>query len=199
MYRHFVQGFINGTYIYPLSLSSLAMKSVPWMYSIYNMVLLLYVLVKCCPYNSMGHSIYRDLHLCGFTKSSSHITPALKANGFATNDIIRESMIQIRKTYSCREQNAVARPLWKKWFTPTTNPSTIQWPSHESRTQCFRHKNLQFGKITYTSGTSPQESWTMSHTRLQNQWQVVARHSTTNYSIILGQAMYMYHNMEARV
>jgi hypothetical protein len=49
----------------------------------------------------------------------------------------------------CREQNTVARTLWKKWFTPTTNPSTVHWPSHESRTKCFRHKNLQFGKITY--------------------------------------------------
>ena len=124
-------------YIYPFSLSSLAMKSVPWMYRVYNMVLLLDVLVKCCPYNSMGHSMYRDLHSGGFTKSSSHITPALEANGYATNDFIKEPHDGWRYKYKnklmCREQNTVARPLWKKWFTPTTNPSTVQWPSHESR------------------------------------------------------------------
>jgi len=142
------------------------------MYRVYNMVLLLDVLVKCCPYNSMRYSIYRDLHSGGFTKSSSHITPALKANGFATNDVIRESMMadtNIKNILMCREQNTVARPLWKKCFTPTTNPSTVQWSSHESRTKCFRCKKLQFGSITYTSGTSPQESWTVAHTRLQNQ------------------------------
>jgi len=87
------------------------------MYRVYNVVLLLDVLVKCCPYNSMGHSIYRDLQSGGFTKSSSHITPALKANGFATNDIIRESTMADTNTKNIlmsKEQNTVARPLWKK-------------------------------------------------------------------------------------
>jgi len=121
------------------------------MYRVYNVVLLLDVLVKCCPYNCMGHSTYRDLHSGGFTKSSSHINPVLKANGYATNDFIREAMTadtNMSNKLMCREQNTVARPLWKKLFTPTTNPSTVQWPSHESRTKCFRHKNLQIGKIT---------------------------------------------------
>jgi hypothetical protein len=120
-------------------------------YRVYNMVLLLGVLVKSYPYISMGHSIYRDLLSGGFTKSSSHITPALKANGYATNDFIREPMMantNMKNKCMCREQNTVARPLWKKCFTPTTNPSTVQWPSQESRTKCFSHKNLQFGKIT---------------------------------------------------
>jgi hypothetical protein len=147
------------------------------MYSIYNVVLLLDALVTCCPYNSMGHSIYIDLHSGGFTKSSSHITPALEANGYATSDIIREPMMantNMKNKLMCREQNTVARPLRKKWFIPTTYPSTVQWPSHESRTKFFIHKTLQFVRLLasvakYTSGTSPQESWTISHTILQNQ------------------------------
>jgi hypothetical protein len=87
------------------------------MYRVYDVVLVLDVLVRCCPYNAMGHSIYRDLHSGGFTKSSSHITPALKANGYATNDFIREPMMadtNMKNKLMCREQNTVARPLWKK-------------------------------------------------------------------------------------
>jgi hypothetical protein len=65
----------------------------------------------------MGHSIYRDLHSGGFTKSSSHTTPALKANGYSTNDFIREPMMantNMKNKLMCREQNTVARTLWKK-------------------------------------------------------------------------------------
>jgi hypothetical protein len=120
------------------------------MYRVYNMVLLPDVMIKCCSDNSMGHSIYTDPHSGGLTKSRFHNTPALEANGYATNDFIRESMTadtNMKNKLMSREQNTVARPLWKKLFTPTTNPSTVQWPFPESRTKCFRHKNLQFGKI----------------------------------------------------
>jgi hypothetical protein len=58
----------------------------------------------------MGHSIYRDLHSGGFTESSSHITPALKANGYANNDFIREPMMADTNMKN-EEQNTTARPL----------------------------------------------------------------------------------------
>ena len=81
------------------------------------MVLLLDVLIKCCPDNSMGHSIYRDPHTGYLTKSRSHITPALEASGYATNDFITEPMMantNMKNKIASREQNTVARPLWKK-------------------------------------------------------------------------------------
>ena len=135
------------------------------------MVLLLDVLVKCCPYNSTGHSIYRALHPGGFTKSSSHITPALKANGFATSDVIRDSTMAVTnvKTYSCTGNKTLLPGHSGK--NDSHQPQTLQqYNGHlmsqgqtASDTKICNLVRLPASVAKYTSRTSPQESWTMSH------------------------------------